>query len=389
MMGLMEGWGAWTLETFVGAGLVGCLVLAGTWLLRPGPRVRAISLVLAMLAFAVPPLLTLSPPESLSGLVRLETEGGGAGGFPWLAVLAVSQGLGLMVGLVVLGRSAHRLRGLLRDAEPVETGPIASAVRALAGRLDLRPPRIYLTSASAPMATGMGRGSVLLPRRGIRELDPRALEMVLAHEMAHLARRDPLVGSLRHLLLVLWWFHPVAWALVRAHRRAAEDACDDVAVLHGRGRPVTYCETLLALAAESETAGRSGLGPIPPLAAPLASHPLARRFRRILGRARTRGCSHPGPGQRLFRGPSSEQPRLPLRLTGSVLVVLGLAFLPAQAVSWEAVPDVDETAPTVQRMVIPVRVVTSHRYVDSDPTTNRAGAKPNRAKGVPGGNTSR
>ena len=46
------------------------------------------------------------------------------------------------------------------------------------------------------------------------------LKMVLAHECAHLLRRDPLWQILSRFFLALLWFHPLAWELARRSRAA-------------------------------------------------------------------------------------------------------------------------------------------------------------------------
>lgn len=73
------------------------------------------------------------------------------------------------------------------------------------------------------------------------------LRLVLAHEGAHLRRRDPWWRCLAGVLLALLWFHPLAWSLARRARQADERAADD-AVLAREGDAPGYAETLLECA---------------------------------------------------------------------------------------------------------------------------------------------
>jgi beta-lactamase regulating signal transducer with metallopeptidase domain len=56
------------------------------------------------------------------------------------------------------------------------------------------------------------------------------LDAVLAHEGAHLRRRDPPVGAIARVNRCLFWFHPLAWMLERRLALLAEQACDEFCV---------------------------------------------------------------------------------------------------------------------------------------------------------------
>ena len=73
------------------------------------------------------------------------------------------------------------------------------------------------------------------------------MRAVIAHEMAHVRRRNPLVAMLAHVNRCLFWFHPVAWWLERALEAEAEHACDEAAV-RTTGARETYARTLLDMA---------------------------------------------------------------------------------------------------------------------------------------------
>lgn len=351
---MIEAWGHWTLETSVVAGGIGGLVLASVALLRPGPDRKATLLAIAMAQFLVPPLLQLPitalplPPfPELEGFVP---RGGGLGGLgggglggdlgpgapSLVATLALAQWVGLLVGGLLLLRSALRLRRILEDAETVEGGTAWESVRRLARRMETGTPRLHLAEGRMTAAAGIAPGSILLPRTLVDDLDPAALRMVLAHEMSHLARHDPVVAGIRHMLVALWWFHPVAWMLARAHRGAAEDACDDAALSYGGGRPEAYCEALLACAAGP--GDRDPAVPEPPAAftAFLGRHPLARRFRRLLGASGADARAGPwGAG-----------------VVGRVVLAVALLALPARAVSWEDRPGAGDVEIVRERIVI-------------------------------------
>ena len=78
---------------------------------------------------------------------------------------------------------------------------------------------------------------------------------MLAHEAAHLQRRDTLTSLLAHVNRCVFWFHPLAWWLVKKLALTAECACDDAAVRAiGEGR--RYAEVLLDMADSLRHSGR-------------------------------------------------------------------------------------------------------------------------------------
>jgi beta-lactamase regulating signal transducer with metallopeptidase domain len=97
-----------------------------------------------------------------------------------------------------------------------------------------------------PVTVGVIRCTVLLPS-GWSAWSHEKLRAVLAHEMAHVSRRDPLVAFIAHLNRCLFWFHPLSWFLERTVAATAEQAADEEAmVVLGDRR--AYAEILLEMA---------------------------------------------------------------------------------------------------------------------------------------------
>src|SRR5579884_2329302 len=105
-----------------------------------------------------------------------------------------------------------------------------------------------LTSASCvvPVTVGLLRPRIVLPDCW-KEWPRAQLDTVLAHERAHVRRRDPLAQWLALLNRALFWFHPLAWWLERKLAGLAEEACDSAVIEQGHD-PRDYAEHLLELA---------------------------------------------------------------------------------------------------------------------------------------------
>jgi beta-lactamase regulating signal transducer with metallopeptidase domain len=88
---------------------------------------------------------------------------------------------------------------------------------------------------SVPVTMGALRPTILLPA-GWREWSLTKLDAVLAHELSHVARRDPLTQRLSLLPRAIFWFSPLAWFLDRRLADLAEQASDEAALSCGTDR---------------------------------------------------------------------------------------------------------------------------------------------------------
>jgi hypothetical protein len=76
---------------------------------------------------------------------------------------------------------------------------------------------------------------------------------VLAHERAHIARRDNLTAHLQRLVEALFWFHPLVWFIGVRLREERERACDE-AVLERGHDAADYASGILEVCRHCATA---------------------------------------------------------------------------------------------------------------------------------------
>jgi beta-lactamase regulating signal transducer with metallopeptidase domain len=190
----------------------------------------------------------------------------------WLqALLALWVG-GALVGLVRFAWSRRRLAHLLAGREELVDGRLAAASRDLVEQMPPgRRPRLDLSDRlEVPIALGIRQPQVVLPRRLLTELDPAAQRSVVAHELGHLARRDPLWLLCLDLVGRLFWLQPLMVPLRRHARQASEECADawaaeavgdGIALADGLTRIAGWLpERMPALAAATALRKPSGLG---------------------------------------------------------------------------------------------------------------------------------
>ena len=167
----------------------------------------------------IPAELLLSLPAD----VRVETPRSG------LAAASVAiwiAGSALLLSLVIV--RVVRFRRLLVASPPVDATVREEATR-VARRIGVSVcPRIRLIPGRVPpmIWSCLGRCNLLLPAGLIGALGVAERETLLAHELAHVRRRDPWVRHVEILATVLFWWHPVVWWARRNLRLNEERSCD-------------------------------------------------------------------------------------------------------------------------------------------------------------------
>lgn len=121
--------------------------------------------------------------------------------------------------------------------------------------------------------------TVVVPRRCERELNDAELRAVLAHEVAHVARRDVRWSTVLRALSALLWVQPLNRLALSASLEAAELVCDDWALLR-TGERYGLASSISRVAHWS--VGRLAPAPGVSMIGRRTEKGLARRVRRIL-----------------------------------------------------------------------------------------------------------
>lgn len=132
--------------------------------------------------------------------------------------------LGTLGGLVLFALLWVRLNGRLRDRIALEHGTLADLLRDLCERSGVRR-RVRLSvapSLGAPISMGLWRPEICVPPRVLLELSVEEQQALLAHELAHVVRRDPLWLAACRLFEGAFFFQP----LNRVARREIEDCAE-------------------------------------------------------------------------------------------------------------------------------------------------------------------
>lgn len=301
-LGILRATG-WALLHFLWQGVA--LALVATITLRAGATLRATYrhlFAMAILAFApllfvatilgqlAAPLVATAPPPSPATVLQLSRDATAAlsATAPSLqsdgqlfAIVALVWLLAVLVSTIRLGlayRTAGRLcRALSSQLVPSAAHMMVEAALAQAQermRVKRSIHLVWTPTGASPAVLGWLRAVVLFPITVASGLTPDQVELLLAHEVAHIRRHDFLINLLQSWIETLFFFHPAIRWLSSRIRFERELACDE-AVVEAYHRPREYGEALAQLVL---------LNPPPPrLAMAATSSQLVVRIRRLLG----------------------------------------------------------------------------------------------------------
>lgn len=224
-----------------------------------------------------------------------------------------------LVVLILLARltlGLHGGRRLCAFAHAVTDPELLESFDKQVRALGLRATPIVATCGrlAVPTVVGVFRPTILLPVTLATGLTLAELETILAHELAHVYRHDPLVNLFQRLVEAFLFFHPAVWWLSRRIRLEREQCCDDLVVSLG-AKPLSYAAALLRVAELAQEAS----GPEPALVGLYAVREpstLRRRIARLLG--------------------APNEPAMRLRHSWPLVTALAAAALPMILILWSS-----------------------------------------------------
>lgn len=244
-------------------------VVIARLLLRSGlrcPQVRVLAAIAPLLALVA--VVLLSGTQLRLPTLMLPAEGGNALSIPvrdgylyfmpiaapvLVGAWAAIAGVRLLRRGVVIGRVRREARLAIADGGPPPPR-LDRLARSVAAAMEVPTPDVGVVDGcrGGAYVVGTRRPVLIVDRQLVAQLDDEELEGVLAHELAHVRRRDTPVAQLLGIVRDLMFFVPGGgWAVEQLHRER-ELAADQLAVRITR-RPGALASGLLKVLEEAPT----------------------------------------------------------------------------------------------------------------------------------------
>jgi beta-lactamase regulating signal transducer with metallopeptidase domain len=228
------------------------VALAALAVAKAAPRAPAVIrhavLAVALLKFLTPPLAftsvgvfaLLPRPRRISASASAVAVAP-ADGFSWTSLLVVAYLAGVVIVAGVVLVSTLRLVRLRRTAQ-LPADATRHLTTSVAGRIGVRR-RIQIgvsDAVPAPIAFGILKPWVLVPRALEQSLEAAELHAVIGLELAHHRHGHLFWAGLRSLACALWWWNPAVWMVSRtlrpAHAGSHEEPRQHAGAAHPRPR---------------------------------------------------------------------------------------------------------------------------------------------------------
>ncbi|MBI9015711.1 MAG: hypothetical protein JEZ07_00485 [Phycisphaerae bacterium] len=163
----------------------------------------------------------------------------------WLMAIWLIGSLTVLIWSLV---RVYRFNRLLLAESKVGPAQLQTTAKKISQRLKLKnTPLIYTIQAHlSPMVWWAGnKVKIIIPIALLEKLDSQQQELIMAHELAHVYRRDYMVRWLEWLACVCFWWNPVVWLAQRKLRVTEEICCDQLVLASLNPQPKLYANSLL------------------------------------------------------------------------------------------------------------------------------------------------
>ncbi len=263
-----------------------------------------------------------------------------------------------------------QIRKLNRQVQQLENCPshyfenfISKSFPALSDRISIRKAQTWSSPIVAP------NHIICLPEWVLQSLSHRQIEVMLAHEIAHIQRNDPRWAIFYQLMNRLFFFQPMNFIAVRELNALAELACDHVAGKADQDRKI-LAEALYACAQVQAHHAVPGFA----LAMAKTRSPLVHRVQALLDESQTS-----------LRFSQYQANWFVVLLGATVSLLLMMAMLPRTKLNFEAIKSVSALirSEVLERTAAPKPATTVAPTNESNSSVEIEPSKPTATEATP------
>ena len=134
------------------------------------------------------------------------------------------------------------------------------------------------TIVKTPIAIGIFRPFIIVPASAFLQISPSELETIIAHELIHIRRYDPLVNMVQSVVEALFFYHPCIWWISAKIRLEREFSADNAVIEAFGDSHIVYANALANLEEIRHLANKQ----MPRIATAANGGNLMQRIQRIL-----------------------------------------------------------------------------------------------------------
>ena len=105
---------------------------------------------------------------------------------------------------------------------------------------DISVKKVY--GVKLPMTIGFWKPTIFLP---MEKMTKKELELILKHEMVHIQKKDFILKLMGTFVVVMHWFNPLSYILLRQINTISELSCDETVVLKLKKKDIKQYQQLI------------------------------------------------------------------------------------------------------------------------------------------------
>ncbi len=237
----------WALLHFLWQGSAIVILYAAARRFATRPQTRYVFACGALAAMLAAPAITflMTPGAAEHAAIWSISASKGQQVFPVVVALWAAGVLVFSIRLIGGWRFTARLRATSHPA-PAEWQERLEKIAARVGASASHARLVVSSFISVPTVIGWLRPLILVPVESLSGMPAEHLAALLAHELAHIRRRDYLVSVLQSIAEAVLFYHPAVWWVSEQIRATRELCCDDLAVA-ASDDVLIYAQALAAL----------------------------------------------------------------------------------------------------------------------------------------------
>ena len=196
-------------------------------------------------------------PAATAIAVELPIDVIGSTGSPDIGFIAIASWL--LIASLLFVRDVLQHRRLIRALDRSVIG--RGSLTQLSDRLGLGERVILTQSDTLPVPIAMGSREICIPAALLRQNSNYELEPIIAHELAHLRRRDPRLQQIARLISVALWWQPLNRVIANRLSAVAELRTDELCT--SVVAPMRLANALVRFAQQARTPGMTGMPAFP------------------------------------------------------------------------------------------------------------------------------
>ncbi len=182
----------------------------------------------------------------------------------WENIFILSWLLGLMIFMFIYFNRIRQIQKLLNNAQQINHNTTNQLLSKWKRQFQIKR-NVQLFSSNqflSPFTIGFIRPKIYIPQNFLERTNLDYLESIIAHEMAHIKRRDDLWLKIQYLIQILYFFHPVVWYANRKIKLARECLCDRLVLSHSEISSLSYGKSMINVL-KLNLSGKEGLFMLP------------------------------------------------------------------------------------------------------------------------------